>query len=92
LRCPDFGAIHGGKGWFARPSLVKETRHGRARDASSKTQSGSRAGGDEPVDARCAGASAGGDFYQDTPFKLPASGIYTFTVYANMMARSGVSC
>ena len=29
---------------------------------------------------------AGGDFYQDTPFKLPASGIYTLTVYANMMA------
>jgi len=29
---------------------------------------------------------AGGDFYQDTPFKLPASGVYTFTVYANMMA------
>jgi hypothetical protein len=37
---------------------------------------------------------ATGDFYQDTPFKLPASGIYTFIVYANMMlmARSGVSC
>ena len=29
---------------------------------------------------------ATGDFYEDTPFKLPASGVYTFTVYANMMA------
>ena len=29
---------------------------------------------------------AGGDIDQDTPFKLPASGTYTFTVYANMMA------
>jgi hypothetical protein len=29
---------------------------------------------------------AGGEFNQETPFKLPASGIYTFTVYANMMA------
>jgi hypothetical protein len=31
-------------------------------------------------------ADQGGDFYQDQPFKLPASGVYTFTVYANMMA------
>jgi hypothetical protein len=29
---------------------------------------------------------AGGDFNQDQPFKLPASGIYSFTLYANMMA------
>jgi hypothetical protein len=32
-------------------------------------------------------AEAGGDFNQDMPFKLPASGVYTFTVYANMMAE-----
>ena len=29
---------------------------------------------------------ASGDFNQDQPFKLPASGIYSFTLYANMMA------
>jgi hypothetical protein len=29
---------------------------------------------------------AGGDFFQDQPFKLPASGVYTFTVFANTMA------
>ena len=30
---------------------------------------------------------AGGDFNQDQPFKLPASGVYGFTLYANMMAE-----
>lgn len=30
---------------------------------------------------------AGGDFNQDQPFKLPASGVYSFTLYANMMAE-----
>ena len=29
----------------------------------------------------------GGDFYLDKPFKLPASGVYTFDLYANMMAE-----
>jgi hypothetical protein len=29
---------------------------------------------------------AGGDFNQDESFKLPASGVYSFTLYANMMA------
>jgi len=32
-------------------------------------------------------ADAGGDFNQDQPFKLPASGVYSFTLYANMMAE-----
>ena len=31
---------------------------------------------------------AGGDFNQDTPLKLPASGVYTFTVYANGLRPS----
>jgi hypothetical protein len=30
---------------------------------------------------------AGGDFNQDQPFKLPTSGVYGFTLYANMMAE-----
>jgi len=30
---------------------------------------------------------AGGDFNQDQPFKLPAGGVYSFTLYANMMAE-----
>jgi hypothetical protein len=30
---------------------------------------------------------AGGDFNQDQPFKLPASGVYSFTLYADMMAE-----
>ncbi len=29
---------------------------------------------------------ASGDFNQDQPFKLPASGVYGFTLYADMMA------
>jgi hypothetical protein len=29
---------------------------------------------------------AGGDFNQDQPFKLPASGDYSFTLYVDMMA------
>src|ERR1700722_1849179 len=32
-------------------------------------------------------ADAGGDFNQDQPFKLPARGVYSFTLYANMMAE-----
>jgi hypothetical protein len=30
---------------------------------------------------------AAGDFNQDQPFQLPASGVYNFTLYANMMAE-----